>query len=299
MVRPVQFGFNEQTAVTNTFQKTNTSDTRAGIQAKALAEFNALVKKIQEAGIDVLVMDDTLEPATPDSIFPNNWISFHEDGTLVLYPMLAENRRLERRTGIIEKIKKEFLVKQELDYTHYETQNLFLEGTGSIVFDYENQIAYACISQRTDKQIATELFQQLNFEPIFFTAVNQAGVAVYHTNVVMCLAKKYCVVCLDSIVDINERKMVVEKLQSTKHEIINITAEQMNAFAGNMYELFNKNEASHLLMSEQAFKALTPNQINVINQRSKIIYSPIYTIEELGGGSARCMIADIRLPTPN
>jgi len=293
MIRPVQFGHNEQTAQTNSFQNQTNIKPEELIQTNALDEFNTLVEKLKQNGINVVVFDDSKSPHTPDSIFPNNWISFHESNSIVLYPMLAINRRHERRMDIIDHFKNGKI--NLIDITNYENKNTFLEGTGSIVFDYENKIGYAAISPRTNKTLFENICAQLNYKAISFNAVDINNNAIYHTNVLMCIGNTFAVLCNSCIKNKNELNIIINCLEETNHEIIEITSNQMNAFAGNMYQLFNNDLESFILMSEQAYKALTKEQIVIFEKHGKIIHSPLYTIEQRGGGSARCMIADVRL----
>lgn len=295
MVRPVRFAYNAQTAITNTFQN-NATTNPASTQQQALDEFDGFVKQLQENGIDVIQVFDTLEPHKPDSIFPNNWVSFHEDGTVVLYPMLTENRRWERRRSILDLMREGFEINNEIDLTHYEEDKLFLEGTGSMVLDRENKICYACISPRTDKDVLNDFATKLGYSIISFISVDAAGVQIYHTNVMMCVGKSYCVICLDTIKDEKERAKVIDSIMDSGKEIIEISLEQMNQFAGNMLELHNDKGENLLVMSEQAYQSLTALQVKAIQQYARIIHVPIYTIETNGGGSARCMLAEVFLP---
>ncbi|POY37423.1 amidinotransferase [Solitalea longa] len=294
MIRPVRFGFNAETAVNNAFQNPNAQ--AEDTQEKALREFDNFVDVLTENGVDVTVVEDTDTPHTPDSIFPNNWISFHNDGTICLYPMQAENRRLERRTDIPELLKvKGFEVRRTIDFSHYESDQLFLEGTGSMVLDRVDKVAYACLSPRTEISVLEDFCKQLGYEYVAFDAIDKSGKAIYHTNVMMCIGTGYAVVCLNSIPDDDEREMVANSLNASGKEIIEITLEQMNEFAGNMLELKNEAGESLLVMSEQAYKSLAASQIEKLSRYSKIVYAPIDTIEANGGGSARCMIAEVHL----
>lgn len=292
MVRPVNFGFNEQTAASNSFQTKKSNKSANEIQELALKEFNTFVKVLTDNYIDVFVFDDTKIPYTPDSIFPNNWISFHENNIIVLYPMLAENRRLERRKEIIDYFKKNDSTL--IDLSVNEKENLFLEGTGSIVFDYKNKMAYANCSPRTNKKLFEELCNRLNYKPVSFKAVDKNNQDIYHTNVLMCIGDTFAVICKESISDKKELEHVLFSLISTDHEIIEISYDQMSAFAGNMYQLFNFDE-SFIVMSEQAYLSLTKMQITILEKHGKVIYTPLDTIELYGGGSARCMITDVRM----
>lgn len=292
MIRPAAFAYNAQTAVNNKFQVAGNAE---AAQAKALEEFDAFVEKLRESGIDVTVINDTAEPHTPDSIFPNNWISFHENGTIVLYPMYAVNRRAERKQHVLDTIHNKFSIANKLDFTNYEANNFFLEGTGSMVLDRENKIAYACISERTNKDVLEDFCKKMNHTACIFTATDANSDEIYHTNVMMCVADKYVVVCLDSIKDETERNHVIDTIETTGKEIISISLEQMNRFSGNMLQLQNKNGEKILVMSEQAYKALTHEQISRLEEYNRIVYSNLDTIEMNGGGSARCMIAEVFL----
>ncbi len=294
MIRPVNFGFNEQTAGSNAFQNRNAEQQQ--VQDKALMEFDGLVDVLRENGVEVIVVDDTNEPHTPDSIFPNNWVSFHQDGTVFLYPMMAENRRLERREDIIMGLEDEFKIKHVIDLSRFEHEHKFLEGTGSMVLDRENKIAYACLSPRTDKEVMDLFCKESGYKPVLFHAVDENGMDIYHTNVLMCMGSKFAVICLDSIQDENEKNSVTSILKLTHKDIIAISFAQMNQFAGNMLELKNKAGDSLLVMSQNAYNSLSTNQKTSLEKYCRIVYADINTIESNGGGSARCMIAEIHLP---
>lgn len=294
MVRPVRFGYNAETAVNNAFQVAGQN--QEAVQAKALAEFDHFVATLRSHEIDVVVVDDTIEPHTPDSIFPNNWISFHRNSTIVLYPMFAENRRLERKETVIEAIKSRFQIDSTIDLTKNEAHNVFLEGTGSIILDRENKIAYACISPRTDKNLFLEFCEEMEYEPVVFNAVDQKGKDIYHTNVMMCLGDKYAVICLDSIQEADERAVVAGALAQSGKVIVEISFEQMNHFAGNMLQVMNVNGDQFLVMSSQAYASLNEDQVRTLESFNPIIHVPLETIESNGGGSARCMMAEILLP---
>lgn len=293
MIRPVDFKFNEQTAGDNKFQVAGEQE---NVQQQALAEFDSFVDILRENGVDVTVINDTLDTETPDSIFPNNWVSFHEDGSVFLYPMHSPNRRLERRKDIIEHLGKTFEVSHLTDLSFFEQQQLFLEGTGSLVLDRINKIAYACLSVRTDEEVLKNFAMLSGYEVVAFQAVDESGFPIYHTNVMMCIGEKFAVVCLESIKYTEDKITVLESLKATNKTVIDISFEQMNHFAGNMLEVQNKDGESLLVMSEQALKALHGTQITALSTFSKIITAPIYTIEQNGGGSARCMLAEIHLP---
>ncbi|AZI27447.1 amidinotransferase [Pedobacter sp. G11] len=293
MIRPVDFKFNEQTAGNNKFQ---VASTESDVQSQALKEFDGFVELLRQNDIDVTVVDDTLQPETPDSIFPNNWVSFHEDGSIYLYPMFSENRRLERRKEILEGLRDKFEVNHVSDLSFYEMQYAFLEGTGSMVLDRVNKIAYACLSVRTDEEVLQNFCMLTGYEPISFQAVDGTNFPIYHTNVMMCIGDRFAVICLDSIPDQEEKLAVTMSLTSSGKEIIEITLDQMNHFAGNMLQVANQSGESLLVMSEQAYLSLTTDQISSMENYARIIYAPIYTIEKNGGGSARCMLAEIHLP---
>jgi hypothetical protein len=294
MIRPVNFGFNEQTAGSNAFQNRNAEQQQ--VQDKALKEFDGLVNTLCENGVDVIVIDDTMEPHTPDSIFPNNWVSFHNDGNVFLYPMMAENRRLERREDIIMGLEDQFKIKHVIDLSRFEHEHKFLEGTGSMVLDRDNKIAYACISPRTDREVLDLFCKQIGYKEVSFHAFDEKQTAIYHTNVLMCIGSEFAVICLDCITDDSERNEVISILKLTYKEIVNISFEQMNHFAGNMLELKNKAGESLLVMSQNAFQSLGESQKTALQKYCKIVYADINTIESNGGGSARCMIAEVHLP---
>ncbi|NNT72531.1 amidinotransferase [Flavobacterium sp. IMCC34852] len=300
MIRPVAFRMNEQTAVNNYYQKVLDGLSPETVNAKAQAEFDAFVNKLRKVGVNVIVVEDTLEPNTPDSIFPNNWISFHENGDVVLYPMFAENRRAERREDILDILEDEgFEINEIMDYTLAEEDNVFLEGTGSLLLDRENGKAYCALSPRADEELMIEFCEDFEFTPVIFEAfqtVNGERKLIYHTNVMMTLGDTFAVVCADCIDDKKERKMVLDSLRGDDKEIILITEDQVNNFAGNMLEVKGKNDERFLVMSESAFKSLTKKQIAQLEAHVEIIHSSLDTIEACGGGSARCMMAEIFLP---
>lgn len=293
MIKPVAFDFNAETAVNNAFQQQGSNE---NAQQKAEAEFDGFVQKLTAAGIDVTVVNDTPVPHTPDSIFPNNWISFHADGSIVLYPMYAANRRAERKQHVLDTIAAKFAVTNQIDFTAKENDNHFLEGTGSMVLDRDRKIAYACLSPRTDKAVFEEWCSKMNYTPCSFYSVDENGGEIYHTNVMMCVADAYVVICLDSIRNTAERERVVNMITNSGKEIIEISYEQMNRFAGNMLQLQNKNGQRYIIMSSQAYNALTGEQIRKLELYNPIIHSDLSTIETNGGGSARCMMAEVFVP---
>lgn len=299
MIEPVFFGYNYQTAKNNFFQQ-NDSVSVESIQEKAKEEFRNMVEKLRKFGINVLVAKDTEQPHTPDSIFPNNWISFHSDGKVVLYPMYAENRRVERREDILDSIEKEgFIINEIIDYSRAEEEDIFLEGTGSMVLDRTNEIAYAAISERTNEELFIEFCEDLEFSPVVFHSTQEKNgkrYPVYHTNVMMSVAVDFAIICKESIQDVKERKLVIDFLQTTKKEVIIISEEQMNHFLGNTLQLENDKKERFLVMSNTAYQSLNAGQINAINKYSQILVFDIPTIEKYGGGGVRCMLAEIFLP---
>lgn len=299
MVRPYRFRTNEQTAVNNYFQEDLDLE-NAEINRKAQQEFDDFVSVLKNAGVDVIVVYDTPEKDTPDSVFPNNWVSFHSSGTVVLYPMFAVNRRKERREDILDMLEeRKFKITQVIDYSPAERDNLFLEGTGSIVMDRVHQKVYCALSDRAHEQLILEFCEDFECTPVIFTAyqtVEEQRLPIYHTNVMMCLGEGYAVICLNSIDDTEERKNVVDHLQATDKEIIEISEAQMHHFAGNMLQVLGKDNQRYLVMSSAAYHSLTEEQIARIEAHNPIIHSSLDTIETCGGGSARCMMAEVFLP---
>ncbi len=296
MLEPVAFGFNAETAVNNYFQK-NDHSSQNEIQAVALSEFNNMVQLLRNKGIKVIVVLDTLEPHTPDSIFPNNWISFQKDNRVAMYPMFATNRRLERRLDIVEKvIGHGFNISQMVDYSVYENENRFLEGTGSMIFDRVNRIAYAGLSPRTDEELFRWFCNDFGYQPVTFTAtqpVNDQRLPVYHTNVMLSVAEQYAVVCMESIENSDEKKMLSEHFKRTGKEVIDLSIPQMQQFAGNVLQLKNENGERFLVISQSGYDSLTEQQIQKLSIYNELIVVPVPTIEKLGGGSVRCMIAEV------
>ena len=299
MIRPVSFRMNEQTAVNNYFQE-DLDLKNAEINAKAQQEFDVFVEKLRAVGINVIVEHDDKIMDTPDSIFPNNWVSFHSNGDVAKYPMFAENRRRERRDEVFIRLEEEgFIIENIIDYTSAEHEGVFLEGTGSIILDRVNRKAYCALSPRADEELFIEFCEDFEYTPVIFVAnqtVEGKRLPIYHTNVMMCLAENFAVICLDSIDDKKERKNVVKHLKQDGKEIISITEAQMHQFAGNMLQLRGANEQRYLVMSEAAHKSLTVNQIKAIEKHCPILSSSLETIETCGGGSARCMMAEVFLP---
>ncbi|MEQ3499633.1 MULTISPECIES: citrulline utilization hydrolase CtlX [Tenacibaculum] len=300
MVRPANFRMNEQTAVNNYYQQELSGMLPASINVKAQEEFDAFVEKLRAVGVSVVVTEDTKEPNTPDALFPNNWISFHENGDVAIYPMFAENRRLERREDVLEKLEeKGFVIENVVDYSEAEEEGIFLEGTGSMILDRYNRKAYCALSPRADEELFIEFCEDFEYTPVIFTAnqtVKGRREAIYHTNVMMCVAESFSVVCLDSIDDKKEKKNVLKHLKSDGKEVIAISEQQVTQFAGNMLQVKGVNDERYLVMSSSAFKSLNPNQIKAIEKHCKILHSSLETIETCGGGSARCMMAEVFLP---
>lgn len=301
MVRPVQFRMNEQTSVNNYYQKVPENILSEVVNKMAVKEFDGMVRKLKKVGIQVIVVKDTKEFDTPDSIFPNNWISFHSNGTIGLYPMFAENRRLERKESVLEAVENQgFVVKNVVDYSGAEVDNLFLEGTGSILLDRVNNKAYCAISDRADEGLFIEFCEDFEYTPVVFSAfqtVNDKREKIYHTNVMMCIGDTFAVVCLASIDDKKQRKSLIKHLQDDGKKVIEISEDQVNHFAGNMLQLKGAEAASYLVMSQSALKSLRPAQVKLIESHTTILSCPLDTIESCGGGSARCMMAEVFLPT--
>ena len=292
MVRPFQFYFNQQTAANNFFQSNINIENANEL---AIAEFDAMVEKLRAHQIKVNVVQDTKDPSTPDSIFPNNWVSTHTNGTLCLYPMYAENRRAERKSSVIEFLQSNYKIENTLDLTDLEKEGIFLEGTGSMVLDHQNKIAYGCLSERLDKKAFISWCDKMQFKPITFKAVDDKAQPIYHTNVLMCMGNQFVVICLDSIPNEQERQMLLDSFAQTNKEVIEISQDQLNHFAGNMLQVFDITEKPHLIMSEQAYKSLHTAQLKSLEKYNPLLPISIPTIEALGGGSTRCMMAEIYL----
>ena len=296
LIRPKHFNFNKETAENNHFQKEEKNITEIEIRDKAINEFNSFSKLLTKKGIGIKIFNDRDNIITTDSVFPNNWISFHENGDVFLYPMYSKNRRKERRSDIVkELINMGYYVKSTIDLTHYEKENKFLEGTGSMVLDRENKICYAAVSERTHHNLLIEFSEKTEFELVSFKSYQSVGnerKEIYHTNVIMCIADKYAIICLESVDNKKEKEKIIEKLKDTNKRIIKISEDQCSKFAGNMLQVENVKNEKFLIMSESAYNSLDDKQIATINEFNEIIYSDLKTIEKLGGGSARCMIAE-------
>jgi hypothetical protein len=299
MVRPAMFRYNEQTAVSNAFQQdAEISDNRA--LELAIEEFDTLVRTLNDNGVNTIVFNDYVVTYTPDAVFPNNWIAFMPDSSVWLFPMEADNRRMERRTDIPEVLRDDhgFSIKQIIDISENELRGRFLEGTGSIVFDHVHKVAYANQSTRTNPDLFNEFCTRIGYAPVLFVANDADGNMIYHTNVIMAIGEKFAVICLAAI-DEMHRGEVIKRLEDTGHEIIELSFDQITHFAGNMIELSSEDGNRLIVMSEEAFHSLSEDQLHILEKYGKIIYSPIPTIEKLGGGSVRCMIAAIHSPKLN
>lgn len=300
MIRPVSFRMNEETAINNYYQKVVDTLTPETVQFKALQEFDAFVEKLKDKGVNVIVINDSKETDTPDSIFPNNWVSFHQNGDVGLYPMFAENRRLERREDVLEALESQgFEIENIIDYTAAEEASVFLEGTGSLLLDRVNQKAYCALSPRADEDLFIEFCEDFEYTPVPFIAnqtVNGERLPIYHTNVMMCLAEDFAVVCLDCIDDKKERKNLLSHLKEDGKRVIAISESQVTNFAGNMLQVLGENNKRYLVMSKSAYESLSKQQVTDIEKYCEIIYSSLDTIEACGGGSARCMMAEVFLP---
>lgn len=294
MVRPEQFGFNPQTAESNTFQTDEITNDTSEIRKSAIAQFDQFVEQLRSHGIHVLVFHSPRHKKLPDAVFPNNWVTFHEDGRVVLYPMLAENRRLERRLDIIDRIGEQFEIREIIDLSVEETNNLALEGSGSLVFDHVNMVAYANESSRTNRKLFYRICDMFGYKGVFFNAVDQEGADIFHTNVMMMIGEGYSVICKDAI-EKSQQDAVIKSLTNFKLEIIEITMKQMSEFAGNMIQLQNDSGRKFLVMSDSAYFTLRDDQKEKLLKYNEIIHADVSTIENIGGGSARCMIAGIHL----
>lgn len=300
MVRPVNIRANEQTASTNFFQRNITEDSMATIRFNALNEFDKFVDELRGAGIEVVVVTPSVEQNSPDAHFPNNWVSFHSNSDVAIYPMYAENRRKERDLSYLELLEsKGFIVSNIIDYTSAEEEELFLEGTGSMILDRVNRKAYCAISTRTDEDLVIEFCEDFEYMPVVFNANQSVGStrrSIYHTNVMLCIGESFAVICLSSIDDKKERKQVVKSLKEDGKEIVNITEKQMGSFAGNMLQVIGRDNGRFIIMSSTAYRSLSSEQLDQLSKHGKIIHADVNTIETLGGGSVRCMMAEVFLP---
>lgn len=295
MVRPVSFGYNEETATNNAFQSRDPELSDLEVKEKAVREFDEFVLRLREAKVNVYVVEDSRDPVKPDAVFPNNWVTFHADGTVVTYPMHAPSRRLERREDLLHSLAYRFQVEKRLRLEVAEKEGRFLEGTGSLVLDRPNRLAYACLSPRTDEGLLDEFCEHLGYKKVVFTAVDGNGRQIYHTNVMMALGTSFVLICLEAVPDAAEKSMLLQQFEASGKAIVDINLEQMMAFAGNMLQVKNQEGEPILVMSEQAYSSLRPEQISLLEQHSRVLYSPLRIIEQYGGGSARCMMAEIFL----
>lgn len=299
MIKPANFGFNKETAENNAFQSSEGKLTPEEIKEKAIKEFDEVVNKLTKVGINVQVIEDTAEPVKTDAVFPNNWLSTHENGVMVTYAMFAPSRRAERRTDILEGLERDFVVHKHYSFDFYEDDGQYLEGTGSMILDRKNKILYSCLSPRTEARVLEKFAVLMSYSKVVFHAMDKNGDAIYHTNVMMALGTDFAVVCMETIENDVERKDIISSLKRTGKEIIEITEEQMKSFAGNMLQLSSNDGKSYLLMSSQAYKSLDPDQIERISSYTDIIKASIPTIEKYGGGSVRCMVAENFLTSKN
>jgi hypothetical protein len=298
MVRPASLGFNPETADSNAFQS-DVTESLPEVQPRALEEFDRMVDLLASHDIDVRVWEDTATPPKPDAVFPNNWFSVHPTGELVLYPMMAPNRRTERRKDLIDWLQQEFPITRVMDLSAEESHDKFLEGTGSLVIDYPHAYAYACSSPRSNESLFREVCRQLGLKGVYFRAVDQEGKPVYHTNVIMAIGEKFAVVCLDAIRDVDDQDRVLDALAESNKQVVAISYDQMRSYAGNMLEVKSRSGEPYVVLSEKAFHSLLPGQIHAISRHAEMIPVPIPTIETVGGGSVRCMMAGIFLPSRN
>lgn len=296
MVRPSNFGFNAETAVNNAFQTNKEGLSPSEISLKAIEEFDRFVETLRVHGVDVKIYQDEPQPIKPDALFPNNWISFHEDGTVITYPMFAPVRRLERNQKVIDQLEHDFWIVDHIHMEESEEDGIFLEGTGSMVLDRMNRVAFACISPRTDKILFEDWCKITGYTPVSFTSIDQNGQLVYHTNVMMAVGDTFVIICMDSIIDEEEKNELIEIFRKTNKEVIEISLEQMNSFAGNMLEVQGASGQNYLVMSKTAYHSLTKDQVERIVKHAHILSPDIHTIETYGGGSVRCMMAEIFLP---
>ncbi len=296
MVRPAHFGYNQETAGNNAFQSNDETLPIDEIEQRAREEFDTFVHELREAGIDIIVVEDTPDPLKPDAVFPNNWITFHEEGTIVTYPMFASQRRKERREDIIRDLSARYGYTDRYQMEQSEEDGVFLEGTGSMILDRSNRIAYACLSVRTNKELLEAFSKKMNYEVVAFNALDMEGEPIYHTNVMMALGETFVLICLDTVRDEEERQQLLDSFDRTNKQVIGISLEQMMAFAGNALQVKNKKGDKFLVMSEQAYRSLSPNQQKDIEGHTGILFSPLKVIEKYGGGSARCMMAEVFKP---
>jgi hypothetical protein len=297
MIRPANFGYNPETAVNNAFQSTESvSDAQALVEI-AKGEFDAMVTLLRSKGVNVTVIEDTLSPIKPDAVFPNNWVSFHDNGFVITYPMFAKNRRIERRDDILDTVGQKFTINKRYSFEFYEDEdNIFLEGTGSMIFDRPNKIVYACLSQRTDPTLIDKFNVLMGTTSVVFGSVDRHGAPIYHTNVMMALGQDFVVICMDSIPNEESKEKLRKSFESTNKHIVEISFSQMEAFGGNMLEVLGEQGKRYLVMSQSSYDVLTADQIKTLEQFTTLLPVSIPNIEKFGGGSVRCMMAEIFLP---
>jgi hypothetical protein len=296
MVRPANFGFNQETAINNAFQYEDTSLNPEDIREKALVEFDEMVEKIKAKGVEVIVVEDTLRPVKPDAVFPNNWISFHENGTVVTYPMFSPLRQQERREDVLNTFRSRFRFESWIQMETAEQSNRYLEGTGSLVLDRVHRVAYACISERTHPVLLKEFSRKMDYEVLAFHSEDRSGKAVYHTNVVMSIGERFALICMESVKDSRERAKLYGKFRLTGKEVVEITFDQMHSFAGNLLQITNKESRNLIVISQTGFDSLRDDQKEKLSKHGELLPVAIPTIEKYGGGSARCMIAEVFHP---
>lgn len=294
MIRPASFGYNAETAASNVFQG-SVSMSEHQVQVKAVEEFDQFVDTLRGHNIEVLVIEDTPYPVKPDAVFPNNWFCTLQDGTVATFPMQAVNRRIEVRSDLIQTLKDNYIITNTEDWTSYDTENTFLEGTGSMIIDHENKLIYACLSPRTSKSLLQQFAQSHGYTAITFHSTDESGIEVYHTNVIMHLGADYAVICLESIKDETERQQVIDALAGTDHDIIEVSMEQVRHYAGNMLQVKSKDDILYTILSQQAYDSLTEQQKQQLQAHTHLLPVNITTIETVGGGSVRCMMAEIFL----
>jgi len=293
MVRPANFGYNQETAVNNSFQTEEGSENKSAISEQALVEFDHMVKQLEDAGVNIIVIDDTPDPVKPDAIFPNNWISLHSNKSVITYPMFAANRRLEKREDIVSMLEEKYEYNRRFTFDFYEAEDSFLEGTGSMILDRPNKIVYACISPRTNVKVLDKFCVLMNYQKVIFHALDDDNKQIYHTNVMMALGVDFVVICLDSIADPKERSIVEAKFKATNKQVVDITTAQMNQFAGNMMQVRTSGGEKVLVLSQAAYNSLKARQIKQLESLTKVLPIDISTIEKYGGGSVRCMMAEV------
>jgi hypothetical protein len=298
MIRPANFGFNEQTAANNSFQSTDVIRDAQELKTVAKQEFDEMVEILRSKGIQITVIEDTDQPIKPDAVFPNNWVSFHENGTVITYPMYAPNRRIERRKDIIELLRLSYDIKNEYSFEFYEDEGgIFLEGTGSMILDRTHKIVYACLSQRTDITLLDKFCVLMGYKAVTFRSLDNAGKDIYHTNVMMALGEDFVVICMDSVQGEDRKNQLKHTFDQTKKTIVEINYTQMESFAGNMLEVLGRGGERYLVMSMTAFESLSEDQKNTLSKHTNLLPIAIRNIEKFGGGSVRCMMAENFLPT--